>query len=82
MANREIGEVIDRIIEEIPEDYESRTVTVDYLNKVKSDAGFTAPECMAGRWTEAARILQFNLPAPGEQEWVAKIALIFSGREP
>ena len=55
---RDIIEVIERIVEYIPED---KKLFITQLNSIKNSAMYTPPEAMHGRWYEASCILENNL---------------------
>ena len=76
--SRDIGDVIDRIIQVLPE--EANPVVAAELKKIKSDAGFAAPETMGGVWNKAAQVLTIYIGIPKE-DWQIKVSKIFSGTE-
>jgi hypothetical protein len=76
MSGRNIGEVIDRIVAQIPPDKEWARQSLLF---VKRDASFTAPELMYMRWNQAAEILDDAFHNETEQ-WALNIQDIFSGK--
>lgn len=79
MVARNIGEVIDKMVREIPESWESRRLVVGRLRSVANSARYTAPEDMQRNWNEVAGILETHLGDPDE-EWKRRIASILAGR--
>ena len=63
---RSLNKIIDQILEIAP-DLEPR------FESLKISVGYTAPEMMAGRWSEAASILNINAKEHPKREEIAKI---------
>jgi len=76
---RDIVEVIDKMVREIPADWELARFTVGRLRSVANSAKYTAPEDMQRLWNEVAGILEVNL-GDTDEEWKWRIASIFAGR--
>jgi hypothetical protein len=75
---RDISEVIEKIIREIPQDQQKGDLS-RVLRRVSSSAKYTAPELMYERWNQVAEVLERYLGDPTE-EWKRRIASIFTGR--
>ena len=75
--SRNIGEVIDAIIAEIPKDWSKRQDFLESVAIIRDSAKYTAPEVMRGRWVQ----LQYLLIEYCSQElpWQLEIAKIFRG---
>lgn len=73
MRDRDLIEVLDRVLEVIPE---SEGELRNGLQKVRSSAGYTAPEAIASRWIEAADVFAEHLPADTNvmSDWQARVA--------
>ena len=76
---RNVSEVVEKIIREIPDKWENRRYIVGRLRSVSNSSKYTAPEDMQRYWNEVAGILETNLGDPDE-EWKRRIASIFAGR--
>jgi hypothetical protein len=66
---RELNEVIEQILAEVPSDQEA---LVARLKSVHSSAMTAAPEMMPMWWRETAQLLSENLPML-EKEWQNKV---------
>ncbi len=80
MTNRNVIEVIDRILECIP-GHEGWKANVQYIRR---NACFRAPEMQHGTWIELVDVLTKNLPDPYEAdtpEWCKKIGRIMRAEE-
>jgi len=66
---RNLNKIIDQIVEIAP-DLET------CFKSLKASIGYTAPEMMAGRWSEAASILNLNAKDHPKRDEISKI---FSG---
>jgi hypothetical protein len=76
VADRNIRDVIQQILELIPESF---SYTRERLNKISRDAGFRAPEVMYESWGEIAETLQAM--SDGEKptkEWQIRICEIIT----
>lgn len=75
--SRNIGEVIDAIVAEIPKDWPKRQDFLENIAIIQDSAKYTAPEVMLGRWVQ----LQYLLMEHCSQElpWQLEIAKIFRG---
>ena len=76
---RDIGEVIEKMVREIPDKWDNRRFVTGRLRSVANSAKYTAPELMPQRWSEVAGILETYVGDPTE-EWKLMIASIFAGR--
>lgn len=69
--NRKIDEVIDKIIEQIPEgEYLN---LINRLKSIKRSALYAPPEGMSYWWGFLSVLLNKELPVPPENEWQEKI---------
>lgn len=80
VRQRDIGEVLEKIIREVPGDLPRRSAFVGVLRHIVSSSRYTAPEAMAGFWNMASRALEEYVGDPDE-EWKRRIASIFAGRD-
>ena len=79
MANRNITEVIDQMLLEIPH---SEFSLRQELEMVKANAAFAAPEMMRKYWEQGSIVLQHYLPHPSKlNEWQTKVANIWMNKE-
>jgi hypothetical protein len=77
---RELTEVIDRILAEIPSETHA-SLRAD-LGAVRSSAAFAAPEVMGGWWRRAQDCLVQHVGVPDPNvPWQVRVSRIFSGRE-
>lgn len=74
---RNLVEVIDNIIEEIPF---TEGQLIDRLQDHKSSVSFAAPELITFWWNEVADTLWQEIGEP-TLDWQVKVAKIFSGIE-
>lgn len=77
---RDITQVIEKIIREIPQKWEQRAFVTGRLRSISNSARYTAPELMQQRWNQVAVVLETWIGEPDE-EWKRKIATIFAGRD-
>ena len=78
---RDLCEVIDRIIEVIPD---SETSTISKLKCVQNDCRYTAPELIPLKWQSVYGILcdyVFDPHTLGKDTWQEKIRKIFVGEK-
>ena len=75
---RNIAEVIDLMIAEIPNNYPNKDIFISQLESIKLAAMFTAPEIMSFRWQQVYDVLISKIGEPKE-DWQKNIADIFSG---
>jgi len=80
MTQRNIAEIIDKIVEQIPDHYMYFDLR-EGLKKIKRDSVYKAPEAMGDCWHRIACLLQEYLGDPKTHDWKQRIANIFSGRE-
>jgi len=59
---RDISEVIDAILNIVPEDIEKRKEFEERLAWVKEDAAYKAPEAMSGSWGHLTRTMEQFIP--------------------
>jgi hypothetical protein len=81
LPERNIGEVIDRIKAEVPDDLPALHAE---LADLRSSVTYTAPEMMRQCWLRLANILGENLPDPdmeGCAAWVKKVQRIVTAQE-
>lgn len=77
---RDIGEVLDRIIREVPVDFENGAGLKDALRSISQSAKkYMAPETVQAHWNQVANVLERFLGDP-DAEWKRRIASIFAGR--
>lgn len=76
--NRNIIDIIDRILAEIPEGFDAKNTLTTDLIKIRKDALYRAPEQQSQDWNRLSEMLNFYLPRP---IWKQNIADIFEGRE-
>ena len=74
MSDRNLGDVIDAMLVEIPE---QETDLRDELGRCKTDSGFTAPEMMQQHWVTTANVLQDHLGGVDSPKWVRKVVSIW-----
>lgn len=78
---RDLCEVIDRIIEIIPD---SETSTISKLKRVQNDCRYTAPELIPLKWQSVYEILcdyVFDPHTLGKDTWQEKVRKIFVGEK-
>ena len=75
---RDIGEVIEKMVREIPKD-EDNSWLISKLQAVARRARVTPQESIQSLWNEVANVLERKLGDPDE-EWKRRIASIFAGR--
>lgn len=78
--DRNIGEVIDKMIAEIPDEGSELR---DRLAKIKRDAGYTPPEMMETQWYNVSLALRmaFKTELPPVNGWQGKVVRIVRGEE-
>ncbi len=79
MRSRKLSDVLDAVIQEIPEEFPD--VLVD-LRSLRQSVQYTAPELMRLRWIQLSEILNDALPDPTSTdapEWVKRIASLVMG---
>ena len=76
--HRDIDNVIDQIIREIPHDFVHRRKLKNEFKEISNASYFTAPEAMQRRWQELVGILDNRL-GPCDSDWKKKIKSILSG---
>jgi hypothetical protein len=77
---RNIAEVLDACLAEVPQDFERRADLEADLKSIKSSARYCAPELMSHQWDRAAHALSENL-GPIEPGFKTRVAMIFAGEE-
>ena len=75
---RNIHDVIDSVIREIPDDFEHRQNLKEALKMIKQQAYYVAPECIGIQWTKLINTLQ-NALGDLDSEWKKKIKSIVTG---
>lgn len=76
---RDLTIIIDKIIEQIPE--EQYKDLIDRLRSYKSSAGYSSPEGMSYWWNAVSIALNLRLPYPPVTEWQQKILDIMRDKE-
>jgi len=76
---RNIADVLDRCLAEIPIDFCNREIIESTFKSIKSSARYAAPELQPLHWTRAAEILASVLGTP-TSDFRTKVADIFSGK--
>lgn len=79
MVARDIGEVLEKIIREVPDSFDNAAGFKGSLKGIIQAAKYSAPEAMQQHWNRAANMLERYLGDPDE-EWKRRIASIFAGR--
>ena len=59
---RDLNQVLDALVKQIPEDFEHRKDMVSEFNSVRESIPYTAPEAMSLRWEQCAEILTDYIP--------------------
>ena len=67
---RNIADVIDRIIAEIPPPNGAEILR---LTKIKLDSGYNPPECRRKDWIRLCEYLNERFPYPPETDWQRRI---------
>lgn len=77
---RNIGEVIDKMMEKVPESEEELR---SQMIRVKRAAGYTPPEMSTGPWNELASVCQRYLGEPPYEvgSWKEGVLKAFNGVE-
>lgn len=77
---RNIGEVIDKMVEKVPDGEEELR---QQLDRVKKAAGYTPPEMMTGPWNELAAVCQRCMGQPPYEvgSWKENVLKVFNGLE-
>lgn len=80
MSERDLIEVINRMVEVIPTDQEGLRSA---LERLRRNVLFTAPEAMSRRWDFGEQVLAFHMPPIEDWEpWCHEVADIWTGRKP
>jgi hypothetical protein len=79
MSDRNICDVIDRVLAVIPAEHAESIRP--RLTSLRSSASFSAPELMQDRWLSFAVILGEEVGPPGDVPWKLKVQAIFNGKE-
>ena len=69
---REIAEVADRVLAEVPKDYLFLEDMIADINKLKRSVLYTAPEMMPFRWRQLMQICERYLERP-DTDWKKSI---------
>ena len=77
-TEREFGDVVRRIIDQVPAE---ETTLRGRLDRLRYNASYTAPEDMRRRWVELAAVLGEALPEPPAHPWQEKIGRIIRAEE-
>ena len=73
--SRNIGEVVDRILEVIPEE---ETWLIKCLNKIMKDISYSPPEAVGRFWGELGERLSFSIKELNKDEWKVLAASILT----
>ncbi len=79
MRSRKLSDVLDTVIQEIPEEFSG--VLVD-LRSLRQSVQYTAPELMRLRWIQLSEILNDGLPDPTSTdapEWAKHVSSLVMG---
>lgn len=77
---RNIAIVVDRILQEIPDDWPNKKQLQQRVDDRVQSSLYTAPELMWLRWQEVGEILGEELGEP-DTEWKNEIADIFGDKK-
>jgi len=80
MSQRNIDDVIDKIIEVIPEQEDCREILVTRLKELKRQAAYAAPERIGVKWNELGAILLNELGEEVDKPWKQTISDIMTGK--
>ena len=75
---RNIHDVIDSVIREIPDDFEHRQNLKEALKTINYQAYYMAPECIGIQWAKLTNTLQ-NVLGSLDSDWKKKIKSIVTG---
>lgn len=78
--NRDIMNIMDNVIECIPEDFENREELIFKINKIRNSMGYTPPEQIGLRWAKLCSLLNKYLGLP-DKPWKEKIDRIMQNKE-
>lgn len=78
MSKRRIDDVIDQVLELVPEDEKTFRVR---LERVQFNAGFVAPEIRGKCWREGQAVMLEHLPHDPSKlnDWQRKVVAIWKG---
>jgi hypothetical protein len=77
---RDIIEIIDKIIKKVPSNFDARKDLVRDFDKLKDSINYSAPEMIKYRWGQIGSILEIYLDQP-DTEWKVDIQNIIAGTE-
>lgn len=77
---RDMKTVVDRMLEQVPEDYEARDELKRRCDSIVESSSFAAPEMQQHWWSDLQLALIETL-GQADTEWKIKITKIFAGRE-
>ena len=77
MSDRNIGEVVDQMLEKIPAS--AAGLRAD-LRCMMRDASYLAPELMGGLWDVLSVHLNHHVPFPPEEDWQWEVGAIMADK--
>ena len=75
---RDIGIIVNKIINELPSDFNNKSILISNLQQISQRYFYKAPEQQSEAWWEVANLLNKYIDLPNTT-WKKKIQKIFGG---